>query len=116
MKITIKDKELELHYSMRIYLFYENIMGKSLDPSMLSTYTSLVILYYSAIMATMQYNHMNMDLSYDEFMNWLDDGGGNTIPEFAEWFIKQVEVSNSLAAEKKDEAKNEPKGKKTKNS
>lgn len=92
MKIKIKEQELELHYSLRIYMFYENIMGHSIDMQTISSYTSLVVLFYSAILATLQYEHKNLDITYDEYMDWLDSQH-NILADFATWFIKNVEVS-----------------------
>lgn len=92
MKIKIKEQELELHYSLRIYMFYENIMGHSIDMQTISSYTSLVVLFYSAILATLQYEHKNLDITYDEYMDWLDSQH-NILADFASWFIKNVEVS-----------------------
>ena len=31
MKVNIKGKEIELHYSMRIYMVYETLTGKSIS-------------------------------------------------------------------------------------
>lgn len=93
MKIKIKEQELELHYSLRIYMFYENIMGHSIDMQTISSYTSLVVLFYSAILATLQYEHKNLDITYDEYMDWLDSQQHTILADFASWFIKNVEVS-----------------------
>lgn len=93
MKIKIKEQELELHYSLRIYMFYENIMGHSIDMQTISSYTSLVVLFYSAILATLQYEHKNLDITYDEYMDWLDSQQHTILSDFASWFIKNVEVS-----------------------
>ena len=93
MKIKIKEQELELHYSLRIYMFYENIMGHSIDMQTISSYTSLVVLFYSAILATLQYEHKNLDITYDEYMDWLDSQQHTILSDFASWFTKNVEVS-----------------------
>lgn len=101
MKIKIKEQELELHYSLRIYMFYENIMGHSIDMQTISSYTSLVVLFYSSILATLQYEHKNLDISYDEYMDWLDSQH-NILSDFASWFIKNVEVSAKVTPIKED--------------
>lgn len=112
MKIKIKEQELELHYSLRIYMFYENIMGHSIDMQTISSYTSLVVLFYSSILATLQYEHKNLDISYDEYMDWLDSQH-NILSDFASWFIKNVEVSAKVTPIKED-AKQTKKSKKDK--
>lgn len=98
MKIHIKGQELDLHYSMRMYIIFENIMGKSLSFDSSYSYTSLIVLFYSAIMATIQRDKLNMTLSYDEFMDWLDSNEPTkTIQEFSEWFTSQMTVNNNLS-------------------
>ena len=102
MKIKIKEQELELHYSLRIYMFYENIMGHSIDMQTITSYTSLVVLFYSAILATLQYEHKNLDITYDEYMDWLDSQQHTILADFASWFIKNVEVSAKVTQIKED--------------
>ena len=93
MKIKIKELLFEFHFSLRIDMFYENIMGHSIDMQTISSYTSLVVLFYSAILATLQYEHKNLDITYDEYMDWLDSQQHTILSDFASWFIKNVEVS-----------------------
>ena len=113
MKIKIKEQELELHYSLRIYMFYENIMGHSIDMQTISSYTSLVVLFYSAILATLLDEHKNVDITYDEYMDWLDSQQPTILSDFASWFIKNVEVSAKVTPIK-DEHKTKSKSKKDK--
>lgn len=116
MKIKIKDKDLELHYSMRMYILYENITGKSLSFENMSSYTSLIVLFYSAIVATIQRNHINMTISYDEFMDWLDEQNGATImKDFSDWFTSCLTNNISLQDDTVEEDNKKDKGKKSKN-
>ena len=115
MKIKIKDQEIELNYSMRIYILFENITNKSLSFDSINSYTSLIVLLYSSIIATIQKQKLNIQLSYDEFMDWLDDSNGEQmIKEFSEWFttcltnniaLQQNEESNENTSDS-DESKN----------
>lgn len=115
MKIKIKNKEIELHYSMRMYILYENITGKSLSFENMSSYTSLIVLFYSAIVATIQRNHINMTISYDEFMDWLDEQNGATImKDFSDWFTSSVTNNIALQDDTIEDDKKD-KGKKSKN-
>lgn len=95
MKIIIKNTELELHYSMRMYIIYENIMGKSLSFENTNSYTSLVVLFYSAIASTIQKNKLNLVIDYDDFMDWLDEHSA-ALQEFSEWFAKNINANNEL--------------------
>ena len=104
MKVNIKGKELELHYSMRIYMVYETLTGKSISFS--ETYCStLISLFYSAILATMQYNRMNLDLDWDSYMDWLDEQKPDILNEFSEWFIQCVGVNTDLELEEDNQDK-----------
>lgn len=102
MKVNIKGKELDLHYSMRIYLIYETITGKTLSLET-GSYTVSVNLFYSAILASMQHYHLDLDFEYDEYLDWLDEKGIDLIKEFIEWFLKIMNVNSSLAEKQIDE-------------
>lgn len=115
MKINIKNQEIELTYSMRIYILFENITNKSLSFKSIESYTSLIVLFYSSIIATIQKQKLNIQLSYDEFMDWLDENNGEQmIKEFSTWFttcltnniaLQQNEESNENTSDN-DESKN----------
>ena len=93
MKIKIKDKDLELHYSMRSFVIYEEITGKSLNLEDINSLSAIVNLFYSNVLATMQYNNMNLDLTYNDFWNWIDENNGPAlIQEFSEWYMQQLQA------------------------
>ena len=102
MKINIKGTELDLHYSMRIYLIYETITGKTLSLET-GSYTVSVNLFYSAILASMQHANLDLNLEYDEYLDWLDEQGMDLIKEFIEWFLKIMNVNSSLVEKQIDE-------------
>ena len=102
MKVNIKGKELELHCSMRIYLIYETITGKTLSLET-GSYTVSVNLFYSAILASMQHANLDLNFEYDEYLDWLDEQGMDLIKEFIEWFLKIMKVNTSLAEKQIDE-------------
>ena len=108
MKIHIKDTDLELHYSMRMYIIYENIMGQALSMENKYSYTSLIVLLYSAIVASIQKAKINMVLSYDEFMDWLDDNS-TAMQDFSVWFTEQMAANTDLADSTKDKKEQEVK-------
>ena len=102
MKVNIKGKELDLHYSMRIYLIYETITGKTLSLET-GSYTVSVNLFYSAILASMQHANLDLNFEYDEYLDWLDEQGMDLIKEFIEWFLKIMNLGNSLIEKQIDE-------------
>ena len=101
MKVKIKGKTLDLHYSMRIYLIYETITGKSISLGE-SSFSTLVSLLYSAILGTMQYKRMNLDLDWDTYLDWLDMQKPDILNEFSKWFISCVNVNTNLIEETED--------------
>ena len=102
MKINIKGTDLELFYSMRVYLIYEQITGSTLSLKD-GSYTVSVNLFYSAILASMQHYHLDLDFEYDEYLDWLDEQGMDLIKEFIEWFLKIMNTNNSLTEKQMDE-------------
>ena len=102
MKINIKGTDLELFYSMRVYLIYEQITGNTLSLKD-GSYTVSVNLFYSAILASMQHYHLDLDFEYDEYLDWLDTQGMDLIKEFIEWFLKIMNVNTSLVEKQIDE-------------
>ena len=102
MKVNSKGKEWELFYSMRIYLIYEQITGNTLSLKD-GSYTVSVNLFYSAILASMQHYHLDLDFEYNEYLDWLDEQGIDLIKEFIEWFLKIMNVNTSLAEKQIDE-------------
>lgn len=96
IELLIDDKQIELHYSFRIYIMYETITGKNLDFNNLKT-SDLFILFYSTVLATLQYNKIEHALKYDDFMNTLDDNGGEyVLTKFATWFIQKMQQQAEL--------------------
>lgn len=112
MKIKINDKEIELRYSMRSFIIYEEIVGKSLNLEDINSLSSITNLFYANVLATMQYYGMTLDFTYDDFWRYIDDNGGiNIITEFSEWYMNQLKAQadfNNLKPQKEvTKAKNE---------
>ena len=97
MKITLDNKEFELRYSMRMFIIYENIMKKSLNFKDLVNYTNLITLFYSAVFCTAKYNKVQFDPTFDGFINWVDDNGGERLlEEFAQWMVLKAQEDVNL--------------------
>ena len=109
MKINIKGKEVELHYSMRSFVIYEEITGKSLNFEDINNLGSVINLFYANVLATMQYNNMNLDLTYNDFWNYIDENGGaELISEFSQWYMNQLQAQadfNNRKPKKPDKEK-----------
>ncbi len=97
MKIQINEQELELHYSLRIYIIYENMTDKSIEPDDFFKMTNVITLLYAAIVASLQYYRKPASLDWNDYMDWLDTQGGDKIlVEFANWFGKESEAQKSM--------------------
>jgi len=115
MKINVNNKEFDLVYSIRTNIMYENIVNESLDYTQLSNITKISQLFYCNILASMQANKLPLELSWDEFITWLDENGGYTkLNDYALWLAKQIEIQANLI-QKTEDNEDKKKVKKTKN-
>lgn len=108
MKIKIENQELELHYSIRMSLIYEQIQNKSIDFVNLKL-EDIVILFFTAVVSTLQYNKIANTMKYEDFLNWLDDNGCEKILiEFTNWYVEQVQRQYDLMPESKNKSTEKP--------
>lgn len=104
MKVKINGKEIELHYSFRIFIIYENITGENVDYSNFQSIKQLTTLFCSCIIASAQKDKIELDLTYDKFMDFLDENGGyQMLNEFTIWFASQVEMNTKLLDKEEEE-------------
>ena len=89
MKLNIKDKEIELKYSIRALLMYENMTDKTFSTSTLLT--DMVVFMYCVVISSSK----DYSLSFDEFIDYLDENP-NAIQEFAEWLKNNVNSNNNF--------------------
>lgn len=126
MKVKIGEREIEMHYSFRMYILYENRLGESVDFTKLNNYTYTLNLFYCAVLSSMQYHKMELDLEFDEFMDWADTKEGmSTIPEFLGWYFENFKFQEEILsnaeeklkaeATEKNKKKSDKKGKTSKN-
>lgn len=97
MKIKLNDKEIELVYSIRTHYVYEEKYHKTLDYTNLNTLSGISSIFYCNILATFQAKHEPFDLTWDDFIAWLDENGGYPLVyEYISWFNKQLEIQAKL--------------------
>lgn len=96
MKLHINDKDVELRWSFRSLLLFENIMQKSFEPKGL---TDIITYMYCVIIAS----DKDLNLTYDDFLFYLDEHP-NVITDFSVWLQAAVEKNNSLMLNKVSEA------------
>ena len=102
MKIKINKKSYELKYTMRMLIKYESITDGPLDFTDLTKYSNIISLLYSCISATMEAKGDTLDMSLDEFLQWIDDNGQEQLlTDFLSWFYHIYTVNTGLQKQKK---------------
>ena len=87
MKITIKDKEIELKNTLRSMIMYENIAEKSFNPE---TVTDIITYMYCVVVASSN----DYTLTFDEFINYVDENP-TIFDEFGQW-LTSITTSNNV--------------------
>lgn len=98
MKITINNKEIELKNKLRSILIYEQIAGKTFNPS---TMTDMILYFYSVVLA----NEPKLELDFMEFMDMLDEKP-ELFKDFNEWLVSINKVNNQFANDTDELKKN----------
>lgn len=88
MKITINEKEIELKYSFRALMMYENINGNTYNGGGL---TEAITLFYCIVVTSSK----DYSLDYDNFIDWLDENQ-DTLKEFFTWISSIGNNQNKL--------------------
>lgn len=104
MRLKVGEEEVELIYSFRSSVYFEQITGHNIDLAKLSQ-NDLVTLFYCIFIASLQKAKKPIVTMLD-FLDIIDDNGGDkAILEFSNWFIDvmkaQYEVLNSTEDDKK---------------
>lgn len=108
MKVTIKGKTFELHYSMRMMIIYENITGENFDFTNIQSLKQVTTLFLSCILASAKKIGLDLQLTYEDFMDWVDDNGGyELLNKFALWLAKDIKAKYNIL--KKEEEEDFPK-------
>ena len=106
MKVTIKEQEVELRYSMRALFQYENITGQSFNPKTLQDFCTF---FYCVVCSS----NKDLDLTFDEFIDEVIDPQPELMNHFAEWLSNVMMKNNFLSGAAQSKEK-ESKGNKKK--
>lgn len=87
MKINLNDKEIELKYSFRALMAYENVMDKSLE---MNTLSDILTFFYCIVITSAK----DSSIKFDEFMDYVDEHP-ETVAEFNMW-LSNVIQSNAF--------------------
>lgn len=106
MTITIRQKQVELRYSMRALFQYENITGQSFNPKTLQDFCT----FFFCVLVS---SNKDIDLTFDDFIDEVIDPNPQVMNEFAEWLGNTMTKNNFLAGAAQSQEK-EAKGNKKK--
>ena len=117
MKLQINGENLELVYSFRSAIYFEQITGHNIDFSNL-TGNDLITLFYTVVIASLQKAKKEV-IDMVSFLDVVDENGGDKcFMEFAKWYADvirvQFEILNSTENEDESEKKEIKCKKKTK--
>lgn len=91
MKIKIGDREVELKYSFRALMLYENIQKKSFEPK---TTTDVLVFMFCVIMGS----DKDIKLDFNEFLDMIDNNP-QLVVEFSNWLTSEINKQNTLSAD-----------------
>ncbi len=106
MKVTIKEQEVELRYSMRALFTYERISGQTFNPKTLEDFCTF---FYCVLCSS----NKDLDLTFDEFIDEVIDPQPEMLNQFAEW-LSNVMMKNSFLSGAAQSQEKEGKGNKKK--
>lgn len=87
MKITIKDREVELKYGFRALMIYEKIYGESFNPKGLS---EILCFMYCCIIGANE-----IDLTFQEYLDWMDQNP-TVLGDFSNWLANIFGVQDYI--------------------
>lgn len=98
MTIDFNDREIELRFTFRADMIYENIMQKSFKAQ---TETEWIVYFYSTYLAITD----DTDLGLDDFILKLDESP-KVLYDFIQWYVDFQSNNMKLIPKEKDESKN----------
>ena len=101
MKLKVGEEEVELIYSFRSSVYFEQITGHNIDFAKLSQ-NDLVTLFYCIFIASLQKSKKPIVTMLD-FLDIIDDNGGDkAILDFSNWFIDVMKAQYEVLTDDND--------------
>lgn len=88
MKFKFKEKEIELKYSIRSLMMYENMTSHNFNPT---TITDIITYMYCIVLASSK----DETITFDEFIDCIDENP-DVIEDFNTWLQTVVTTTNSV--------------------
>lgn len=92
MEININNKKIELRQTIRTYIIFESIAGKSPD-KIENTLDTLTLMY-----ATIVGSAKDTTITFDQFLDYVDEHP-ESITEFTKFLLGNAEYTNQLTYE-----------------
>lgn len=96
MKITIKDTEIEIKYTIRALFIYEQLADKTFNPQ---TLTELFLFFYALILAC----KTDIQLTFNELIEICDEDS-SLFPLFQSWLNDEFTKQNQFTDKSKKKA------------
>lgn len=101
MTLKINDENIELAYSFRSGIYFEQIAHKSLDLTNISS-EDFVTLFYCIVLASLQKAKKPIITMLD-FLDIVDDNGGEKcLMEFSDWYIDVMKSQYEVLTDDND--------------
>jgi hypothetical protein len=97
MKITIKDKEVELKYTIRSLVLFENIKNESFN---LQTTMDVIVYFLCVLLAS----DKTLQLTLDELIDLIDDDP-KLLEDFSTWLTNEMNKQNVMSQDTHIEVK-----------
>lgn len=107
MKMKINGEEIELVYSFRSNVYFEQITGHAVDFSKLDS-NDLITLFYCNVISSLQ-KAKKPTISMVDFLDVVDDNNGEKcILEFSNWFVKEMQAQYEILESSEDKKEESP--------
>ena len=101
MTLKINDENIELAYSFRSGIYFEQIAHKPLDLTNISS-EDFVTLFYCIVLASLQKAKKPVITMLD-FLDIVDDNGGEKcLMEFSDWYIAVMKAQYEVLTDDND--------------
>ena len=77
MKLNINGKDIELKYTLRAMIMYENITSTVFSPK---TISDIITLFYCVVLSSSK----DYSLTFETFLDWLDENT-EELTNFSQW-------------------------------
>ena len=89
MKITIKDKKIELKQTLRALIMYENITDKAFEPK---TFQDILTFLYCIVLTSSKDYSL---ITFDEFIDYIDENH-QVLADMTKWLNDEFAVNGIL--------------------